>query len=184
MKTSTTTPKTAVAKRLAKAVTVGAAAVALLFAPGTLADWVAEKPISTEVIHSGELSLTEGTETWTLNGTEVSEASLSSTPLVSGDLLAYSGSFTPTIEGDLQAELKLDSSVTTGLAASPVVAIDWALDGSKATQTLTEADSGSTHAVQWQLQMAPVGDPAYATGQEAQLESLDLSKVRVLLTQK
>lgn len=154
------------------------------FAPGTLAGWVAEKPISTETIRTGELSLAEGAETWKLNWTTISESALASTPLVPGDLLSNAGTFTPTIESDMSAELKLDSSVTTGLAASPVVAIDWALDGSKATQTLDQSDSGSTHTVQWQLQMASVGDPTYATGTEGQLQSLDLSKVRVLLTQK
>lgn len=147
--------------RFSKAVLALLAGFAMLIVPGgSLAGWLAEATISIETIRTGELSMSQGPETWTLNGTQVSESALSTTPLVPEDLLAYSGTFTLTIEGDMTASLALDNAVATGLATSPVIAIDWGLDGSKATQTLDESDSGSTHTVQWRLQMAPVSDPA------------------------
>lgn len=171
-------------KRGGAALLACGAAAGVLSTGGTLAGWHAEKSISQETIRTGELTLSEDSSAWSLNGAPIAEADLASTPLVPGDVLRYDGVWTPTITGAMSADLKLGSDVTTGLAAEDAVTIDWAVDGTQSTQTLTEADSGIQHAVSWQLAMAPVGDPVFVTGQEAMLQSLDLSQVKLELTQK
>jgi len=172
-------------KKGAKAAATVLVGLGLLAAPGTLAGWSDSKAISDATIQSGELALDATSIGWDLNGTPVAEEDLDTLRLSPGDQLSYSGTADVTLEGtNLAAQLSMTEAATSGdLASSPVVDIDWSIDGSTDPLTLTEANDGSSYAVSWSLALAPAGDPAYQTGKEAQLQTLDLSGVEIQLVQ-
>ncbi len=175
------------AKGLAKAVIVAGVGLGLIASGGSLAGWGDAQSIGSEgqKIQSGQLALDAASLGWTFNGDPIAEADLDALRLSPGDSLAYAGEAEVTLEGDsLAAELSLTDAATTGaLASNPAVDVAWSVDGLSAPALLTEADSGTKIPVSWQLDLAPVGDPVYVTGKEAQLETLELGDVKVQLTQ-
>lgn len=179
--------KPARVKGLGKAALAIGIGAGLLASGGTLAGWKDSKAIGTagQKIQAGQLALDSTSLGWTFNGDSIAEADLDALRLSPGDRLAYTGEAEVTLEGDsLAAELKLTDAATTGaLASNPAVEVAWSVDGTSAPATLTKADSGTKIPVSWQLELAPIGDPVYVTGKEAQLETLQLSDVKIELTQ-
>lgn len=169
------------------AVKAGAAVLlgaALLSSGATLGGWHAEESIApATTITGGSLDL-QTAGTWSYRGVEVTEAELDDIRLVPGDTLTYDAVATIGISGDMAAELAITGGASTGsLLDSGIAEAAWEVDGVEGVKTLTQADDGAAIPVSWTLEMAPVGDPAYASGAEGQLASLDLDEISVSLTQ-
>lgn len=183
--TNTTPAKNQRFKKGMKGTAAVLVGLGLLAAPGTLAGWSDSKAISSATIQSGELALDAAAIGWDLNGRSIAPSDLDTLRLSPGDILSYYGTADVTLEGtDLAAQLSLSEAATSGdLASSPVVDVSWSIEGSTDPLTLTEENNGESYVVNWSLALAPAGDPAYATGKEAQLQTLDLSGVEIQLVQ-
>lgn len=169
------------AVKVGVAVALGAA---LISSGVTQGGWHAEESIApATTITAGSLDL-QTAGTWSYRGVEVTEAELDTLRLVPGDVLTYDAVATVGISGDMRAELAITGGASTGsLLDSGIAEAAWEVDGAEGVKTLTQADDGTEIPVSWTLEMAPVGDPAYTTGAEGQLASLDLDEITVSLTQ-
>lgn len=176
-------------KQLAKAVTAAALGLSLLAGSGTLASWKAAESITTQerTIQAGELSLEHSASTgaWTLNGVSIPAEDLASVSIVPGDKVAYAGTETPRVVGDtLKGWMYFTGvdAVSGTLAGSPAASLAWAVDGVQEPKLLTPAEHLVAQPVSFSVTMAPIGDPIYATGSEAQRLTLDLSTVHVAVS--
>lgn len=113
-------------------VAIAAGAALLLGGGGSLAYWSVSQNAVVDDIQTGDLNLTTGTGTWTLNGVAV--ADVSTIKIVPGDSLVLTQPLNLTLVGDnLKAQLAVDSSSLVSIGGNTT-----------ANVTVTSAVSGLT----------------------------------------
>jgi alternate signal-mediated exported protein len=134
-------------KKMTKgAVAVAAGVVLLLGGAGTYALWEVNRPLD-GTVQAGDLDLSTGAATWTLNGEEVT--SPETLRVVPGDVLTVQQELTVTAVGDsLQAQLSVDEVsplVDPSLAEYFDVDLTYAVEPSDTAQVV-DADVSITFA--------------------------------------
>ncbi len=178
-------------KARAKGVLAIAAGAALLLGGGyTYAYWSTSAAISSSAVQAGDLNLTLGTGTWTLDGavtdpTQIT-GSLSAVHVVPGDVLTLTQPVTVTLVGDtIAADLStsIDSAIPTDLA--PYVTVGFSATG------FGTAQSNSSYRVTPATGNGPIEGTATVTitfsgttpARVGVTQTINLDKVSLTLTQ-
>jgi alternate signal-mediated exported protein len=134
-------------KKMTKgAVAVAAGVVLLLGGAGTYALWEVNRPLD-GTVQAGDLDLSTGAATWTLNGEEVT--SPETLRVVPGDVLTVQQELTVTAVGDsLQAQLSVDEvsplvdpSLAEYFDVDLTVDAPWATDNADGTYAVEPSDT-------------------------------------------
>lgn len=182
-------PRSARQHRRGPAILAIAAGTALMLGgAGTYAYWSTSTALEATTVQSGNLGLTLGGGTWTLQGVlggVTNIADLSAVRIVPGDVLTLTQPLTVDIVGDtLVADLRANVGVdlsASALGAQLDVELDLPTDYGTATgpneYRLTDADSGSTTAT-----VTITFDPT-TSGVTAVNQTIDLADISFSLTQ-
>ncbi|MTB71405.1 alternate-type signal peptide domain-containing protein [Arsenicicoccus sp. MKL-02] len=165
--------------RTKKALVAGALGVALLAGGGgTFASWYENTTIGSGAVSAGHLNWTVGTAAWTdQTGKTIDPATFKMVP---GDTVTYKTTVTTDLVGtNLKANLALDNSTLTGTMKDFVTTTTAISKGGTAiANPLTPATNGTYDVV------VTITLPyAAANGTDAENTSLDLSAIKLSLTQ-
>jgi alternate signal-mediated exported protein len=174
-------------------VALGAALCAgLLTSGGTYAGWNAAESLQGAPISTGEVSLSTEAK-WFYNGDVVDQAELGALVLSPGDAVTWGGQVTPTVTGTnsvknlefagvdgLQAVIDAASTAGGSIAVLKPTVADGA-GGWVDSREISAAESGAAVTAQFDLIMAPEGDPAYGDGSVGQNLDLNLDQIDLVL---
>ena len=179
--TAITNTARARSNRTKKALVAGTLGVALLAGGGgTCANWYENTTIGSGAVTAGHLNWTVGTAAWTdQNGATIDPATFKMVP---GDTVTYKTTVTTDLVGtNLKANLALDNSTLTGTMA-PYVTTTTAISkgGTAIANPLTPATNGTYDVL---VTITLPFSTANANGTDAENTALDLSAIKLSLTQ-
>lgn len=177
--------RTAKGGRTKGVIAIAAGAVLLLGGGTTLAYWTTTETLAAGTIQSGDLDLSLGTGSWTIDGViggPTAVADPSSVRIVPGDVLTLTQPVTVTLVGDtIQGLLAVDAADAIPAAAADAFTIDLSVSGGVAegadTYRFTPETAGTVTAT------VTITFDGATTDRDLVNTPLDLSAVEFTLTQ-